>query len=243
MKKISLILLVLFFGMTALFAGCTRRQATATNKSGEKEIAVAQLETLMKQATCRIYVNHKFAGTGCLIRPNMVITAAHLFGGSTFPKDFGQANGERITEVLFHASDKSFDDKKKYEAKKIPATPVIINQDIDLAIFSIPATDRTPIKLAKTARKGEKIMAPSFKHGKDIIFPLAEIVDDKDNVLIYNASAGGGSSGAPVINLQGEIVGLCKGAGDGGLKLMVANYKTIAAWLGEMEKRAKEILQ
>ncbi len=193
---------------------------------------IAKTEALMRQATCRVYVNSRFSGTGSLLRGDIVITAAHLFEGVAVSS----------IEVFFVATPQHPTPADNPE-QKIPANLIILNEGLDLAILAIDETGRTPVKLAKDCQKGQKIMAPSFKHGQELILPVAEIVDITEEGLIYNASAGGGSSGGPVVNMDGELVGICKGAIEGGNKIMTANCKSIREWLNEIDALFGEILK
>ncbi|MBI4712623.1 MAG: trypsin-like peptidase domain-containing protein [Planctomycetes bacterium] len=278
----------LFFGVCVFIVGC--RGFTPPSEGLPKvpeDVQIARTEALMKQATCRVYSNNRFAGTGSLIlgllerselqpsiggsnftpcrydvalcsncqpiRDDIVITAAHLFEGrpisgvvSPTPQS-GVHSGSPI-EVLFMPSeghpnaDKPFPDIFK-GISRTPAALILLNEEIDLAILSISPTGRTALRLANSCAVGQKIMAPSYKHGKELIFPLAEIVNITGEGIIYNASAGGGSSGGPIVNLQGELVGICKGPIEGGLKIMLANYKTIREWLIKLDKDIREIIK
>lgn len=213
---------------------------------------LTRTEAMMKQATCRVYSNNRFAGTGSLIRDDIVITAAHLFEGRPIsgiisPTGSGllPVHSGASIEVLFMPPEghpnaaKPFPDIFK-GISRTPAALILLNAEIDLAILSISPTGRTALKLARTAAAGQKIMAPSYKHGKELIFPLADIINITNEGIIYNASAGGGSSGGPIVNLQGELVGICKGPIEGGLKIMLANYKSIREWFGQVEKLLEE---
>jgi hypothetical protein len=157
----------------------------------------------------------------------------------------GQAGSAPI-EVLFMPPDDSPNASKPFPdifkgISRTPAALILLNEAIDLAILQITPTGRTPVKLANQCAVGQKIMAPSYKHGKELIFPLADVVNITDDGIIYNASAGSGSSGGPIVNLNGELVGICKGSVEGGLKIMVANHKTIRAWFTDVEEALKGI--
>ncbi|MBI5778310.1 MAG: trypsin-like peptidase domain-containing protein [Planctomycetes bacterium] len=209
---------------------------------------ISTTEALMKQATCRVYVSGRFAGTGSLIRDDLVITAAHLFEGRPIIDHPVTPTSYTPIAVLFmplpddRASAKPFPDVFM-GISRTTASLILLNQEIDLAILAITPTGRQPLGLAQDCSIGQKVMAPSYKHGKELIFPLGDVIDITADGIIYNASAGSGSSGGPIVNLQGQLVGLCKGAVEGGLKIMPANYRTIRDWLGKINKVTAETIK
>jgi S1-C subfamily serine protease len=190
----------------------------------------------MKQATCRVYVHNRFAGTGCLIRDNLVLTAAHLFEGKEFPLATPPRGYPPAIQVLFVEPS-----TPTQQPSKIAAPLVLLNQEMDLAVLSIPQTGRTPVRLANHCAVDEKIMAPSFKHAQPLILPLGKIVEMRDEGIVYDASAGRGSSGGPIVNLNGELIGICAGPVER-FKLMKAHYQTIRKWFAEMEKALGSII-
>ncbi|MBI5359351.1 MAG: trypsin-like peptidase domain-containing protein [Planctomycetes bacterium] len=239
-KNVCVCVLACLYALTGCYSPAETAPETAVMQSNPENNPeplseahkIAKTEALMRQATCRIYVNSRFSGTGSLLRNDIVITCAHLFEGVAVSS----------IEVFFVASPEHPTPADNPE-QKIPANLILLNEGIDLAILAINETNRTPVKLAKDCKKVQKIMAPSFKHGQELILPVAEIVDVTEEGLIYNASAGGGSSGGPIVNLDGELVGICKGAIEGGNKIMTANYKSIREWLGEIDALFEEILK
>ena len=226
-----------------MITGCVPTNKTSMKKVPGEAQRIKDLKALMTQAICRVYVNNRFSGTGSLIREDLVITAAHLFTGKRIPTPPGTTKNAMPVEVLFVAHPIGVRMPPKVSDNKIPAVLIMLNQKLDLAILSIPKTVRTPIKrLAKKCMVGEKIFAPSFKHGKNLILPFGTIVKINDTGVIYNASAGGGSSGAPIVNMKGELVGLCKGPVKT-YKIMLSNYKTLKDWFGKIDKNLRKIMR
>lgn len=196
MKRVLLVSVIV-----ALLSGC---QAVIPQETKSQE--TEKTETLMKQATCRVYVSGRFAGTGSLIRDDLVITAAHLFEGRPIIDNPVTPTIYTSIAVLFMplpdgpGSAKPFPDVFM-GISRTPASLILLNEEMDLAILSITSTGRKPIRLARDCSVGQKVMAPSYKHGKELIFPVGDVVNITGDGIIYNASAGSGSSGGPIVNL------------------------------------------
>lgn len=145
-------------------------------------------------------------GSGSLIAPGLVVTNKHVIAGSS-----------SIFIVNQYGS--------------YPATPVSIDNDHDIAIIysKYLDTNSEPIKLSTTgARIGQEAVTvgyPSATEGKfssivgkvqyNNVESLNTKLDSTTTFLLSNG-LGAGSSGGPVLNSSGEIIGM-NVAGGGGL--------------------------
>lgn len=105
-----------------------------------------------------------------------------------------------------------------YDGNVYKAQLVYTDKQIDLALLKISRTDLKPIELAKEneALVGDEVVAigtPLFfgyrnSASKGIISGLNRPVDDIYTYLQTDASINPGNSGGPLVNMQGELVGI-----------------------------------
>lgn len=100
-------------------------------------------------------------------------------------------------------------EKERYTAKVIK-----INRKLDICIMFAEDLDRPAVKLRRKSKPtiGEKVYnlaAPAVIYDKNM-FPILEgrYSGDLDIYSVYTIPAIGGSSGSPVVNKHGELVGM-----------------------------------
>ena len=100
-----------------------------------------------------------------------------------------------------------------HDSRRLSATIEYIHPQYDLALLSIAEGYwQPPLPFAKTARVGEPVIALGHPFGMDMTitegivsaFPLVDGVD----YVQTDAAVNPGNSGGPLLNLQGEVVGM-----------------------------------
>ena len=147
-------------------------------------------------------VSSFLAGTGWIIGENgLIATNNHIVEGAT-----------KVTVTL--------DNGLSYIAKNIRADKID-----DLAVLEIDADDLQPVKLGDSSllELGERVLAIGNSFGQGIETSLGRIsdtgttfiVDSREilyNTLATTAQITYGYSGGPLINMDGEVIGITSGA-------------------------------
>lgn len=132
---------------------------------------------------------------------SFVLTAGHVC-----VNDYEQTNNQKVSNMKLYAIDI---DNVKHEAKIIK-----IENSIDVCIISVESIDRPAIKLLyKRLEAGEKVYnlaAPAGMFYTNMI-PILEgryVGIDQYGNAMYTIPAIGGSSGSPIIDDKGVLVGM-----------------------------------
>lgn len=84
----------------------------------------------------------------------------------------------------------------------------VIKVDEDFALLDIHPMDLKPLMLAKDVKQGDEIFTFGFARGSRLIVYSRLVADRNDGMLVLDGPITPGMSGGPVINAQGEVVGL-----------------------------------
>ena len=150
----------------------------------------------VKGAACGLYQE----GSGWTVAANLVVTNAHVVAG--------EPPGQ--TSVLLPGG-----------ATK-PATVVVYNPDVDLALLYVPGLGEPPLKLGSGARglagavlghpNGQDALAVQPASIATEVTALGEDLYDtrntQRNVFVLAAKLTYGDSGAPLVDTQGDVVGI-----------------------------------
>ena len=165
--------------------------------------------------------NRISTGSGfCAVREGILITAAHL-----------------ITNMDHMIATK--DDGETFEVGQIIAR----NQDYDFVICEIPDSVKMnilPVAYEKPHR-GEKLAVISSMLGTVNMVTMGncsgEWSEANKDWIIFTAPVSGGSSGAPIFNDRGEVIGIVSGTYEGGQNVNIAApISAITSWLEDNEE-------
>lgn len=139
----------------------------------------------------------RFEGSGWAVEPNVIITNAHVVAG---------ADEVRI---------------RRPDGQLLPADVVAFDDDLDLAVLSVPDLRQQPLPLVD-AEVGQDGAVVGYPGGQDTPRPTpARVEDDVDvtgrdiygrdrterRVLFTAARLRQGDSGSPLVNTAGQVVG------------------------------------
>jgi len=160
-------------------------------------LGTAEASTVkVKGAACGLYQE----GSGWTVAPDVVVTNAHVVAG----EPAGQ------TSVLLP------------DGTTRPATVVVYNPDVDLALLYVPGLGEAPLPLG-TGSRGQVGAVLGHPNGQDALAvqPAAiatevtalgqDLYDTRNtqrNVFVLAAKLTYGDSGAPLVDLQGRVVGI-----------------------------------
>jgi S1-C subfamily serine protease len=168
-----------------------------TDPLDQTVLTTAEASTVkVKGAACGLYQE----GSGWTVATNLVVTNAHVVAG--------EPPGQ--TSVLLP------------DGATKPATVVVYNPDVDLALLYVPSLGETPLKLGTGAR-GQAGAVLGHPNGQDAlavqpasiateVTALGEDLYDtrntQRNVFVLAAKLTYGDSGAPLVDTQGDVVGI-----------------------------------
>ena len=150
-------------------------------------------------------------GTGWLLQPGLILTNQHVVGGST------TVSVRQNQQSLFTARVRAVDE---------PRDIALLSFDVSRTFLN-PMAKPLPTELASLSDIASSMMAMGYSgeltpHEDGIVGPatanigvLSRIVNftffDVDN-LVIDAAVDPGDSGGPVLNLDGEVVGMTRAA-------------------------------
>lgn len=140
-------------------------------------------------------------GSGFVAAPGLVVTNAHVISGAS----------------SLYVSDHD---------GAYPATPIVVDHRYDIAVLYSKFLTTKPLPLAsRPAAIGTPAVSLGYPGAGDLQMRQGSVIDrvyksshnelNGTNTLTLTASMGPGSSGGPVINLKGEVIGV-NDAGAGG---------------------------
>ena len=141
-----------------------------------------------------------YMGSGFVVGKNLVMTAAHVVDGVR-DVSVRTENGD-ITTAEIVALDLSEDAALVRTDEALPGAPMVLEEE--------------PLRQgAELAALGYPLQATSVKIARGIISGLNDSVDygdfTVDNVFTTDAATNPGNSGGPVVNREGQVIGLVSG--------------------------------
>jgi len=149
----------------------------------------------------------KFLGSGAVVRNNtngsFVLTAGHV----CHTKYAETKNPNLKVETSFKITDI---DGNQYPAKVIK---YINDEKLDICMLYAPEADLEPVSVSKRAPKeGDKVynLATPLGIFTNNTIPILEgrFIGYKDTNALYSVPAAPGSSGSPIFNYKGELIGV-----------------------------------
>lgn len=160
-------------------------------------------------------------GSGFIAAPNLVVTNAHVLSGAS--------------SVYIR------DHKGAY-----PATPVLINNDYDIAVLYSVYIHGRPLSLAdQPATPGIKGASLGYPGNGDLLIAEGTVESqaqrsmhrklDGSNTIALSAALGQGSSGGPVLDETGKVIGVNDAGGKG--KLIAINGSLALSLVNKAKQR------
>lgn len=147
--------------------------------------------------------------SGVLIAPNKVLTAAHCMDAE---------NACEKTKFIFgwdvQNSSKSLTEDSLFHCAHIQTILYQRNNDIDYAIVVLDRTveNIVPVELAQNTdfKIGTQLISLSYPLGLPLKKDVATVIENSSekNVFKVEVDTFGGSSGSPLFNVRGELVGI-----------------------------------
>lgn len=148
--------------------------------------------------------------TGVLIGKDLVLTAGHCL--------ITQADCQN-TKLIFNwnlqkANQSEVSKDEVFACQQLLKREVRPSEDIDYAVIRLdrPVEKTKPVRLANqdTTKEGDVLLSLSHPLGLPLKMDKAKIISNhaRQNILKVNVDTFSGSSGSPLFNSQGEVVGI-----------------------------------
>lgn len=184
MKKFLCVVLAVFFAGTAV---AQQKEMSA------KEIAAKGLKSVVFIKTKDTLGKPSGFGSGFFIAKNLIATNYHVVKDST-----------GITASSVYKTDEDF-----------PCKVLVTSKDNDLAIIEIQGTTGIPLEIGlQDLDIGERVYAIGNPEGmggtfsEGIISSLRNFKGFTNSVIQHTAAMSHGSSGGPLLNSSGEVIGI-----------------------------------
>jgi S1-C subfamily serine protease len=144
--------------------------------------------------------NRIYEGSGFAVAPDLIVTNAHVVAGE----------GRGDTQVLLPSG------------RRLPATVVLFDSNIDLALLQVPSLDENPLTVA-TANVGSVGAVFGHPNGQDpvAVTPARVVLEEqavgldiygvhttKRDVLVLAAALAHGDSGGALVDTTGRVIGV-----------------------------------
>ncbi len=98
----------------------------------------------------------------------------------------------------------------RYLGQRYPATVAAWDRKRDLAVLEVPELNAPPLPITTQARAGEWVLAAGTPMGyaNSVSVGIVSAVVPKDHSVSTDAVVGPGSSGGPLVNAAGEVIGI-----------------------------------
>ncbi|MBS3915384.1 MAG: trypsin-like peptidase domain-containing protein [Bacteroidetes bacterium] len=191
--------------------GCWRQNkdgGTSSQKKndGTDEETPQQIAKRALQSVVIIYMSNS-QGSGFFVRDGIVVTNFHVVKGST----------EGII--------KSLETKQEFPILNI----IVEDEENDLALLKIAEGYHTVLPFGDVTKiqRGDKVYALGNPQGLEGTFSEGSVsaedrVIKNKHLIQYTAPISGGSSGGPILNTKGEVIGVTKSSIDEGQNLNFA---------------------
>ncbi len=191
-KKVFVSVLFAFLLITQVESGYAISFSNAKNNVDENtNITVYnKLSPAIVSISCDL-IDGISSGSGCIISPDgIILTSSHVIEG---------ANNIEV---------KTSDDKV-YSAKVLS----VIEKNNDLALLKINTAEKLPtvsLGNSQEVKTGQKVLAIGnpFGFNGTLTTGIISRIDYKRNKLQTDAAINPGSSGGPLINVKGEVIGI-----------------------------------
>ncbi len=188
------------------------------------QIPLTELVRRVKPSVVALYVFDKDGkplsqGSAFFIAPRRVATNFHVIeGGSAGEIHTSQGAAYSVTRIL--SSDK--------------------NADLAVLEVELPSgVEFKPLTIARgTVQEGEEIVVIGTPRGLEGTISQGIVSALRESVIQITAPISHGSSGGPVLNMRGEVVGVAFAGRDDGQNL---NYALPGASLAAMSERAEQV--
>lgn len=148
--------------------------------------------------------------TGVLIAPDKVLTAGHCFNNHNECENTKLTFGWSLTK----AQQKDMPSSEVYNCQAIIAQKNSPSKGIDYAIIQLDRSvlNVKPVVIAKenTHKKGDPLLSLSYPLGLPLKKDLGHVLEDNSDKNLFKVAVDtfSGSSGSPLFNSQGELVGI-----------------------------------
>lgn len=198
------------------------------------EAKVPDIVLKHKKAVVTIYVykedDHIATGTGFIIGSDGII-----------------ATNYHVISELLDGKDTALLVKMENGAFFFTEDIISFNKDNDIALLKVEGKGLPKVKLATTykAKRGESIVVIGSPKGLETTVSdgILSGIHEKDRLIQITAPISPGSSGSPVFNLKGEVIGVVNSSIDSGQNLNFAiPVSYVASPLNEYKKSKKKAM-
>ena len=187
----------------AIFCSCTR--VYVDTKPNIPFDSFVQIKVKRYKANCITCVLETGFGSGTVVGPNKVLTAGHICAGVRAMVD-NAAQSEVLDKVLVTIHD---DKENTYAAIELNIHPssdmCLMKTDRSLLADPVPIAFGSPSR----GKVVWSMMAPAGIAGPGLIPVVSGHFAGGDSLTsVFTIPAYPGSSGAPILNISGEIIGL-----------------------------------
>lgn len=192
-----------------------------------KILSPSEIYREVVKSTVTIITDAGNLGSGFYVAPNIIATNYHVIEGATNVKCV-------LTNTSIEATVTGY---------------VAVDKDIDLILLKVTGSPKTPLRLAHgNVSTGQIIYAIGAPQGMagTISDGIVSAVRKSDNITLLQITApiSQGSSGGPVVNRVGEVVGIATLTHSGGQNLNFAvNYSHLQRLMQRMQAKPANLAQ
>ena len=202
-----------------IFSSLTLSRAQQVQSLSAREIARLSLPSVVLLVTTDKSSNVVNYGSGFFVRPDVIVTNFHVIENST----------EGYVKIV--------GEETKYEI----IGAIAIDKKNDLALVKVKGANGKPLTLQKEPQIaiGDQVFAVGNPKGLEGTFSQGIVSsirrENGDSVLQITAPLSPGSSGGPVLDSSGQVIGIAVGAIEGGQAL---NFAIPSVYLAKLLLRS-----